>query len=111
MKKIILDLNASMSKEELHSYLKEKFSFPEYYGNNLDALYDCLTDICEPTAVGLFISDDFTDETDVLPDNECFGGENGVEEMPQQVSYLQKLKRVFADAEQCNEDLAVIFGR
>ena len=39
------------------------------------------------------------------------GLQNGVEEMPRTVSYLQKLRRVFADAEQCNEDLAVIFGR
>ena len=55
-----------MSKKALHAYLKEKFGFPEYYGNNLDALYDCLTDISEPTAIGLFIADDFTDEADVL---------------------------------------------
>ena len=25
------------------------FSFPEYYGANLDALYDCLTEISEET--------------------------------------------------------------
>ncbi|MBO4783300.1 MAG: barstar family protein, partial [Lachnospiraceae bacterium] len=27
---------------EAHEYLKEVFSFPEYYGKNLDALFDCL---------------------------------------------------------------------
>ena len=97
--------------DALYTKLAADLALPTWFGRNLDALYDCLTDICEPTAVGLFISDDFTDETDVLPDNECFGGENGVEEMPRPVSYLQKLRRVFADAEQCNEDLAVIFGR
>lgn len=36
---------------ELHEYLMEKFQFPNYYGNNLDALYDCLTDICEDTMI------------------------------------------------------------
>lgn len=30
------------SKEETHAYLKETFGFPEHYGNNLDALHDCL---------------------------------------------------------------------
>ncbi|MDE6761160.1 MAG: barstar family protein [Lachnospiraceae bacterium] len=29
---------------QLHKYLKEKLALPDYYGNNLDALYDCLTD-------------------------------------------------------------------
>lgn len=111
MKKIILDLNASMSKKALHAYLKEKFGFPEYYGNNLDALYDCLTDISEPTAIGLFIADDFTDEADVITDNECFGSENGGTELPRPDGYLQKVRRVFADAERSNENLAVIFGR
>lgn len=33
------------TKEDSHSYLKKKLAFPDYYGNNLDALYDCLTDI------------------------------------------------------------------
>ena len=29
-------------RKEAHEYLKEVFSFPEYYGKNLDALFDCL---------------------------------------------------------------------
>lgn len=31
------------TKQELHQYLKQEFSFPDYYGSNLDALYDMLT--------------------------------------------------------------------
>ena len=31
-------------KETAHTYLKEKLRLPDYYGGNLDALYDCLTD-------------------------------------------------------------------
>lgn len=27
---------------EIHKELKNKFDFPEYYGENLDALWDCL---------------------------------------------------------------------
>ena len=40
--KYILDGKKMVSKEETHAYLKETFGFPEHYGNNLDALYDCL---------------------------------------------------------------------
>ena len=29
-------------REEAHKYLAVVFSFPEYYGKNLDALFDCL---------------------------------------------------------------------
>lgn len=28
---------------ECHQLLQEKLGFPEYYGHNLDALWDCLT--------------------------------------------------------------------
>lgn len=41
--KIILDGNEMTNREELHAYLKKELDLPEYYGNNLDALKDCLT--------------------------------------------------------------------
>ena len=34
-----------------HELLAEVFSFPDYYGKNLDALHDCLTEIARDTAV------------------------------------------------------------
>lgn len=37
------------SREEFHRILSQVLHFPEWYGNNLDALYDCLTDIREQT--------------------------------------------------------------
>ena len=36
-----------VSREETHAYLKETFGFPDYYGKNLDALHDCLTEMGE----------------------------------------------------------------
>ena len=37
--------------EITHEILAEKLGFPPYYGRNLDALHDCLTDIAEDTAI------------------------------------------------------------
>lgn len=45
MKQITLDGNKLADSSIVHDYLKEALSFPEYYGRNLDALYDCLTDL------------------------------------------------------------------
>ncbi len=42
---VVLDAKRMTDKETTHAYLKEVFDFPEYYGNNLDALKDCLEDI------------------------------------------------------------------
>ncbi|MBO7719434.1 MAG: barstar family protein [Methanosphaera sp.] len=55
MKIIILD--GKKIKKKSHSYLKKVFDFPDYYGKNLDALYDCLTDISVETEIHLTNSD------------------------------------------------------
>jgi len=51
MKRIILDGKKMLSRKQTHEYIKEKMSFPEYYGNNLDALADCLSEITEKTII------------------------------------------------------------
>lgn len=45
MRQITLDGNLLADAAQVHEYLKQCLEFPEYYGNNLDALYDCLTDL------------------------------------------------------------------
>lgn len=42
---IILDGKHMTNKEKTHEYLKKELDLPEYYGNNLDALWDVLMDI------------------------------------------------------------------
>lgn len=48
---VIVDGRSISDKVTLHAYLKEQCKFPEYYGNNLDALYDVLTDREEPLEI------------------------------------------------------------
>ena len=42
MNMINLDFSNCNYISEIHKELKNKFDFPEYYGENLDALWDCL---------------------------------------------------------------------
>lgn len=43
--------------EEVHEYLAEELDFPGYYGKNLSALYDVLTDISEEIKITMDLSD------------------------------------------------------
>ncbi|WP_407377308.1 barstar family protein [Methanobrevibacter sp.] len=41
-------LDGEAIKKKGHEYLMEALDLPDYYGRNLDALYDCLTEMdCE----------------------------------------------------------------
>lgn len=42
---IILDFTGCKSYNQFHLILKKAFGFPDYYGKNWDALWDCLGDI------------------------------------------------------------------
>ncbi len=41
----IVDFSGVKYYSEIHEIIKEAFDFPDYYGKNLDALWDCLTDL------------------------------------------------------------------
>ncbi|MBQ9635596.1 MAG: barstar family protein [Acidaminococcaceae bacterium] len=48
---IVLDARRFKGRTRAHAYLKEALGLPDYYGKNLDALYDCLGDIAEETVI------------------------------------------------------------
>ena len=85
---IRLDGISMTDRETTHRYLKFKFYFPSYYGNNLDALYDLLTEIGEPTKIIIY-------HVDALKQN--------------QQEYGRSLLRVFREAEETNPMLTVRF--
>ncbi|MCQ2421804.1 MAG: barstar family protein [Lachnospiraceae bacterium] len=47
MKTIVLDGAYMTEREATYAYLAKRLSFPPYFGKNLDALYDLLTEPCE----------------------------------------------------------------
>ena len=53
MKTIVLDCAQMTGRETAHDYLARELSFPEWYGRNLDALYDLLTGYVGPVRLEL----------------------------------------------------------
>ena len=51
MRSCVLDGAKINDKGMLHDILADALGFPEWYGRNLDALYDCLTDTGEETQI------------------------------------------------------------
>ena len=43
LNKVVIQGSKLTYKKKLHQILKQKLKFPDYYGENLDALWDCLT--------------------------------------------------------------------
>ena len=51
MREITIDCTKIADKAELHKTLAEVLDFPDWYGNNLDAMYDCLTGITDDVCI------------------------------------------------------------
>lgn len=80
----LLDFSNITTKEDVQEFIYDVLNFPEYYGKNLDALYDCLTDMskCSITLTGI----------DVLYDMGDYG---------------KKLIKVFQNAAKDNENICL----
>ena len=47
MKSVVIDFSKCKYPLDLHNEIREKLELPEWYGNNLDALWDMLTGFIE----------------------------------------------------------------
>ena len=88
MKDITIDCRGFVPRSDLHRAFADALAFPDHYGNNLDALHDCLTDISEDTRIHL---------TNWAAAEETLG------------SYARSAKRAILSAATENKNLAVIF--
>lgn len=47
MRNLVVDFNDATDKTSIHERIKTGLELPEYYGNNLDALHDCLSELTD----------------------------------------------------------------
>lgn len=88
MREYMIDLSGIMDREALHLRLREALPLPEWYGGNLDALHDALTELAVPARI-------------------CV---RGMEDLPDQMrEYAGRLRRVLRDAEEEVPGLTVRF--
>ena len=51
MNTITIDVSGIVDRPGFHDLMTEALVLPSWYGRNLDALYDCLTEIAEETTI------------------------------------------------------------
>lgn len=88
MKDITIDCRGFVPRSDLHKAFADALAFPDHYGNNLDALHDCLTEISEKTRLHLV---------------------NWADAEAQLGTYARSTKRVILEAAIENTNLAVLF--
>ena len=80
-----IDCSATHDAKALHRALAQSLAFPDWYGHNLDALYDCLTELENPVHLVLKNWDANT-------------------------PFSAGFESVFSDAEDCNPDFTVEYA-
>jgi ribonuclease inhibitor len=88
MHHVTLSCYAIHSKEDLHRQLAQALALPAWYGKNLDALHDCLTDLSQDTTLTL---------TQAQTLENALGG------------YAKGLRQVLTDAAAENPHFTVLF--
>lgn len=79
---IKIDFSDCIYVDDIHGKLKTSFGFPDYYGKNWDALWDCLRDFAQ--------SEERTREVVIT----------GVDQMPKELQvYFQKAIQIFCELE------------
>jgi RNAse (barnase) inhibitor barstar len=68
---LYVNLSAAQSKQEVLEAIAVAFQFPAHYGKNLDALYDCMTDLVHKAGA----QPGFVVVLEQLPDNPRFDRE------------------------------------
>ena len=88
MRQITIDCRGFVPRSDLHDAFARALSFPDWYGNNLDALHDQLTSLSQETRIELLYWEDV----------EASLGR-----------YAQGAKRAILDAAEKNPNLTVAF--
>ena len=57
MTELVLKGSEITSKDDLHDFFIRSLDLPDWYGRNLDALYDCLTEQTEDVCIELIEMD------------------------------------------------------
>lgn len=86
-REFVLDCTNMTDRDAAHDYIARELGFPDYYGKNLDALFDCLTQMDECSI--LFTN---LDALEMLGD------------------YSGAMLAVFEEAEAINDDLCLIYS-
>ena len=50
-----VDFSEAKSYAEIHEVIKKSLDFPDYYGGNLDAFWDCITDFIDSRGLDIEI--------------------------------------------------------
>ncbi|MBQ6312079.1 MAG: barstar family protein [Lachnospiraceae bacterium] len=88
-REFIIDLEGAGSEEEVQERIEEALPLPEYYGENLDALYDVLTEYGNGWHIRVLNTDDVDDDVR---------------------RYVDDMMGVFEDASAVVDDLKVEIG-